>query len=88
MKKVRNGGCRNHIRYYETRLPIKNSYHDQLYFDSVEECRLKCPYCKRVLLMTVRKEDCICPTCGYKVRNTSKGRFKWMLKKHMKSNSG
>ena len=84
MKKVRNPGCNKSVRYYNKKDYYSFHHEEALYNKTVEEVRVICPYCTRVLLIPSQKESTICPMCNRKVKNESRGRFKWMLRNYLK----
>lgn len=49
---------------------------------NIIDTRLKCP-CGHVIIFSVLNDYKICSWCGRKIINTTKARFKYMLKKKM-----
>ena len=86
MKRVRNAGCSKHkIRYYKNKDYIHTRYCENVeYTNNIDDVRVVCPYCTRVILIEAKKDSYLCPTCNRKVKNTSKGRFKWILRNYLK----
>lgn len=88
MKYVKRTGNKKFYKplYYED---TRGEKHDKHYHESTDlidrEYLLKCKYCTAVNAVQVQSEYIICKVCGKLIKNNTKGRFKWIMKKNLKS---
>lgn len=88
MKYVKRVGNKKFYKpsYYEDNREEK---HGKLYHESTvmidPDYIQKCKYCSASTAVPVQADYFICKYCKRLIRNETKGRFKWIMKKNLKS---
>ena len=80
-----------HLRYYRESNRYCFKYTNNIFKDyknATEDIKVYCPYCSHTNNIPVQREFWECSYCKNKIKNNTKGRFKWKIRQLMNSKSG